>query len=338
MLTRKVTGIGAGLGILLLILDGRTALEGARLGAELCLRTVIPSLFPFFVLSILFTGSILGTPVRILRLPGKLCGIPKGTEPLLLAGFLGGYPVGAQTISSAYHAGQLQKNDAHRMLAFCNNAGPSFLFGMTAPMFPDKGMVWTLWLIHMVSAVLTAVILPRNQTGNVRLQTAPPVTLSAAMTKALSVMASVCGWVILFRVIIQFLDRWILWILPDAAKVPIIGMLELSNGCCELLVIENTGLRFLVCAGMLAFGGLCVTMQTVSVTKGLKLRSYFFGKTLQTASSILLAYIFQLSFPARIGRIHCSEMALGIGGFLLFTAIFLQKKKNSSSIPAAFGV
>ena len=40
------------LGMLALILDGRTAIEGARQGIGLCLRTVIPSLFPFFVLSI----------------------------------------------------------------------------------------------------------------------------------------------------------------------------------------------------------------------------------------------------------------------------------------------
>lgn len=338
MLTRKITGIGAGLGILLLILDGRTALEGARLGADLCLRTVIPSLFPFFVLSILLTGSFLGTSMGILRPLGRLCGIPRGTESLLLAGFLGGYPVGAQAISSAYHAGHIQNEDAQRMLAFCNNAGPSFLFGMAAAMFPQKSMVWALWLIHMASAVITSLILPRNMTRNVSLKTAPQVSFSGAMTKALSVIASVCGWVILFRVIIQFLTRWIFWILPDTARVSLIGILELSNGCCELSRIENIGLRFLLCSAILALGGLCVTMQTVSVTKGLKMHRYFIGKILQTASSILLAYYTQLLFPAEMGHVHCPQLVAGIGCFLPLSAIFLQKKKNTSSNPAAFGV
>ena len=44
------TGIAASMGMLVLILDGKTALEGARQGIELCLRTVVPSLFPFFLL------------------------------------------------------------------------------------------------------------------------------------------------------------------------------------------------------------------------------------------------------------------------------------------------
>ena len=42
-------------GMLVLILDGKAALLGAQAGVELCLNTVIPSLFPFFVLSVLLT-------------------------------------------------------------------------------------------------------------------------------------------------------------------------------------------------------------------------------------------------------------------------------------------
>ena len=37
----------AGIGFLVLIFDSRLALEGARAGLDLCIRTVIPSLFPF---------------------------------------------------------------------------------------------------------------------------------------------------------------------------------------------------------------------------------------------------------------------------------------------------
>ena len=68
--------------MLALILDGRTAIDGARQGIELCLRTVIPSLFPFFVLSILLTSSLLGSSLIVLRPLGRLFGMPEGAEPL----------------------------------------------------------------------------------------------------------------------------------------------------------------------------------------------------------------------------------------------------------------
>ncbi len=90
------TGICVSLGMLALILDGRTAIEGARQGIELCLRTVIPSLFPFFVLSILLTSSLLGSSLIVLRPLGRLFGMPEGAESLLIPAFLGGYPVGRE--------------------------------------------------------------------------------------------------------------------------------------------------------------------------------------------------------------------------------------------------
>ena len=98
---RLLTGIGGCIGLLVLILDAKTALQGARQGVELCLKTVIPSLFPFFVLSILLTSSLLGSRIPLLRPLGRLCGVPKGAESLLIPAFLGGYPVGAQSVPEA---------------------------------------------------------------------------------------------------------------------------------------------------------------------------------------------------------------------------------------------
>lgn len=317
------TGMAASMGMLVLILDGKTALEGASQGIELCLRTVVPSLFPFFLLSILLTSSFMGSSLPLLRPLGRLCGVPKGAESLLMAGFLGGYPVGAQSIASVYRAGKLGKKDAERLLAFCNNAGPAFLFGMVASMFPRRWMVWALWGIHMAGAVLAAVLIPGEKEKRVTLAAPAPVSLSAALHSALGVMATVCGWVVLFRVLIAFFSRWFLWLLPAQAQVAVTGLLELSNGCCELLAVADVRLRFCICAGMLAFGGLCVTMQTLSVTPGLSLRQYFLGKAIQTAFSILLA----------AAMVYGAWLPFGV--FFLLCLVFRQKK---SSIPAAVGV
>ena len=57
-------------------------------------------------------------------------------------------------------------------------------------------------------------------------------------------MGYICGWVVLFRMILAFFDRWFLWLFPAAVRVGIYGVLELANGCCALLMIENEGLMF----------------------------------------------------------------------------------------------
>ena len=110
------------------------------------------------------------------------------------------------------------------------------------------------------------------------------------MSEAVHTMALVCGWVIVFRVMIAFLDKWFLWLLPPTVRVSIIGLLELSNGCCELPELSSISTRFILCSGMLAAGGLCVTAQTVSVTPGLSLRYYCAGKLIQIVVSLICSY------------------------------------------------
>lgn len=326
MKNKPYAGFAAALGMLMLILDSKTALQGAQNGIDLCMRTVIPSLFPFFLLSIVLTNAFLGSPLTWLRPLGKLCGIPEGAESILISAFLGGYPVGAQAIATAYRSGQLSKADAERMLAFCSNAGPAFLFGMVSSMFPEKGMAWLLWGIHVISAILVAAGMPGKSENRVRMEENAPVTLPSALHRAMIIMAAVCGWVILFRVVIAFLQRWLLWLLPMTAQVAVTGLLELSNGCCELWKIPDVHVRLLVCSGILSFGGLCVTMQTVSVTTGLSLKQYFVGKGMQTVLSFLLtgSVLYGIWLPC------CAILAI--------FGIILRKTQNRGSIPKPVGV
>ena len=280
---------GACLGMALLILDGQTAVKGAAQGVELALRTLVPSLFPFLFLSILLTSSYLGGDHPLLRPIGRIFHVPNGGETLLITAFLGGYPAGAQSVAEAWHSGQITKEQGEKLLAFCSNAGPSFLFGMTAAFFPEGWMVWVLWLFHILGAMAAAQVF-LCPTDNYRTQKATRnMTVTDALLRSIRVMAVICGWVILFRVLIAFLDRWFLWLLPATAQTCVIGILELSNGICQLAQIEDVRFRFLVCSGILSLGGLCVAMQTSSVTTGLRQRYYYWGKLIQCTVSIALS-------------------------------------------------
>jgi len=162
-----LTGSFAALGLLLLILDAKTGLKGANEGITLCLYTVVPALFPFFVLSALLTSSLTGGKNRLFGLLGKLCRIPEGSEILLATGLLGGYPVGAKSVAQAWEKGWLSQEDARRMLGFCSNAGPAFLFGMLSQVFRNTKALWVLWGIHILSAVITARLLPGDKVQHV---------------------------------------------------------------------------------------------------------------------------------------------------------------------------
>ncbi len=320
-----IAAVTASLGMLLLIFDSRCVLESAHQATELCIKTVIPSLFPFLFLSGVVTGALWGTHGQVLRIGAWILNIPAGVESLLLSGFLGGYPAGAITIGEIYRGGKIKKETAQRLLCYCSNAGPAFLFGMMSAQFPTIRMVWRLWGIHLLSAAMVGTIVSRP-TDSAASTSLTDFSISQNMFRSVKSMGMICGWILLFRIIIGFLDKWILWLFPDWLRILIWGFLELSNGCCVLNQIGDITLRFITASGMLSFGGVCVAMQTSSAITGLSIKGYLAGKMLQMVFSILLA----AGISCGYGYITCLICAV----YLLLPK--LRKKRSSN--PGLFGV
>ena len=335
MSKRAIQGTVAGLGLLFLILDSKTALNGAINAVNLCLGSVVPSIFPFLVLSPVLVSAISGQHLPLLRPIGCALGIPMGAEGIFLSGILGGYPTGAQAVCNAWQSGQLSREDTQRMLTFCSNAGPSFIFGILGMKFSQVWLPWLLWGIHILSAVMVAITMPREKHSEKIIFNSSPCTLVQSLKQAVRTMALICGWVVLFRVMLAFIDRWVLWLVPTSVRVGIYGVLELANGCCSLDQVVSEGMRFIICSGMLAFGGICVVMQTASVTGNLGVKTYIFGKILQTLFSIILSTIVQILLIPTKDTVKISPYfvlipALGI----LFSMFITRKGKIRGSIPS----
>ena len=282
----------------ILILDSETAYYGASQGIELCLTTVIPSLFPFLFMSSLLVGMFPKQPGSFLQRATQHLGIPDGICSYFLVSLIGGYPTGAACIAEGYRSGDLEKDTAERMLGFCNNAGPAFLFGIAGTFFSKK-LSFVLWMVHILSAIFTFLLLPRNY-QNISMQAKDTKELSSSyvLLQAVKSMGAVCGWIVLFRVFIAFCDKWFLWLLPEVLQVTVYGILELSNGCCSLWLISSPAVRFLLFACFLSFGGLCVAMQTKTVAAPLSLHWYIVGKSLQCMiSTILVGLLIPFLFP-----------------------------------------
>ena len=287
-----LSAILAAAAMLVLILDSKTALNGALDGFDLCIRMLVPSLLPFFVLSAVLTKQLCGKKSKLLTPLGRICDIPHGQEALFLIGILGGYPTGAQSITTAYRGGCITKKEAERLLGFCSNAGPSFIFGVAASLFTNRWIAWVIWLIQILSAIIVGVLLPYRSKSLQKEQFTQP-TNASVIHSSVKALSAVCCWVILTRILIAFLTRWFLWMLPEEISVSIIGMLELTNGCCSLFEIGSESTRFILCSAMLSIGGVCILAQTVSVTPGLSITQYIHGKLLQTAIIVVLAAVMQ---------------------------------------------
>ena len=292
-----------GLTMAALILDSRTAMAGAAEGAMLCMQSMIPGLFPLMVLSSLLASSL-----------------PRGA--LVAAGLLGGYPVGARNAAQAYREGTLDRDSAERMAVASCCAGPSFLFGVARDLRPAL-----LWMIYLISAALLWLLLSPSPGI-----CAPgkPLTVTDALPGSVAAMGQICGWVILMRAMLAVLDRWVLWMLPDWGRIAVWGSLEMTNGILALGDLDP-GLGFVLGAGMVGFGGICVMMQARAVARGLSLRLYVPGKVFQGCVCLLLAALLtRTPLPAPV---WIPVAAVGTG-----CALILRKNKKRCGNPTAVGV
>ena len=144
-----------------LVLYPEEAVQAGGDGVSLCLNTIIPSLFPFFVISSLVVE--LGIAARLGRLieplMTKVFNVNGACSAAFVLGFIGGYPVGAKTAISLYEKGQCSKSEAERLLSFCNNSGPAFILGVVgAGVFSNSFAGLLLYLAHSVASVIIGIL------------------------------------------------------------------------------------------------------------------------------------------------------------------------------------
>lgn len=291
---KKALPLGAALGAaLLLTLRPEEAAAGVRRGLALCGGTVVPSLFPFFVVISLLLQLGLTERLRSVFAPvmGPLfhmrgeCALP------LLAGALGGYPSGARTAAQLYAQGRLTRQEAELLLGFCDNCGPGFLLGYAGAAVLGEGRLGLiLWGIHLLSALLAGMLLCRlrrqrgtpapRPAGAGEAAASLPQALTASVQQAVSAALSVCAFVTLFQTLAALLPGGLGW--------PALGALELVTG----LSVLPPGRGSLAAAAALAgWGGLSVHCQGLAFTapEGLSFRFHWLGKALQAALSAGLA-------------------------------------------------
>ena len=283
-------------GILLWFLWDAAAIRSAVTEALLlCATSVIPAMFPFLVVSnlliMLGLGDLLSPAFaavmsRLFRLPGA-------AGSALLLGLTGGYPIGAKTAADLYRSGRLAREETQRLLTFCNNANPAFFLSVLgAGVFHSVRVGLYLWLIHLLSALLSGWFLCRNRTGSSRIQ-CPPIRKAnsdpfsvlwvSAVGSALQGILSICAFVVIFYVLTRPLAS-----LPGLWGSAATGILELFSLIPRL---SNDSANLILVSALSGWGGLSVLCQTASMLAGtgLSISSCIKGKLLQGLFSALFA-------------------------------------------------
>ena len=275
----------------------------------LCVQVLLPSLFPFFVLSsmVISTGVIQRLSTRLEKPFQWLFGLPGSFGAALLLGAAGGYPVGAKTIATLYQQGQCSRRDAEKALRFCNNAGPAFLISAVgASLLQDPHAGLKLYAVHVLSALIIGFIYRKNTdhvkyhciTADHMRNTATISLFLRAVTDAFSSFLNVSAFVLIFSVISTMLQQ--LPLIDSLHCLPgggilwyglLAGFLELTSG---VACLTQGGLPPSILLPALSFlcgwGGCSVQFQTISLLHdaGLSCRQYLKSKLLQGILAALI--------------------------------------------------
>ncbi len=327
LLLRLTTAVFA----LALLFFPQAGAQGARDGLTLCAATLIPSLFPAFVVTDLAIelglGRWLGKRLAPVMEPAfhlsGVCGAP------LALGLLGGYPVGAQSLRQLMAQGQCSREEAQRLLAFCNNSGPAFILGVVgSAVFGSLPIGLYLWFIHALSALCVGLLLRKE--GQYRsvhslpaeATSSPASALTRSVKQALSSILQVSAFVVLFQVILELIQAIPL---PDIAcsqscQALLMGMLELTGGICALTEELTLPGRLALAAFLLGWGGLSVHCQTAALLEdtGLSFVPYVQAKLLQGLLGAGLCLLLLPLFPFLLGDDPLPDSGRWLA--LLFTA------------------
>ena len=319
-------GLGLLWGASALVLWPDQSMDAMRDGLRLCANVILPSLFPFFVLSFLVVElgltRYLGRLLEPVMVP--LFRVNGSCAAALALGAVGGYPVGARTAIQLYESGQCSRTEAERLLAFCNNSGPAFILGAVGTGVFSSGTVGLLlYLAHLLASMLVGILFRfykpdqgplTRRSGGPQFQAVPfPRAFTRSVSGSLQSLLNICAFVLFFTVFLRILTYAgilpalagglsallsPLGLSPLWAQRLLTGLVELSSGVTSLTDGTLPG-RLSMAAFMLGWAGICVHCQVLAFLgdSGLSLRTYVGGKLLHGGISSLLAAGLYRLFP-----------------------------------------
>lgn len=300
-----LTGILAFSGFMLLLSRSDTAIEYMKKGLKLCAENVIPSLFPFMVISELLIKS--GAGRRIGQIIGKpfkwIFGVSESSACAFILGLLCGFPVGASALRGMYEQGEIGEREIAAAMTFCNNPGSAFVINAVGISLLGSRKIGLLLYLSVILSAVTVGVLGRFLRKNKKsLSSERPICIltknnggtelfTSAIINSASAMLTVCAYVTFFSSLVGCLGVILENLgIPPTFFSAIFGFFEISGGIGMAAAMTDRKIAVLLCALILGWSGLSVHLQISTVCGGkVNLKPYFIAKVAQSALCCLFA-------------------------------------------------
>jgi hypothetical protein len=273
------------------------ALEGLRVAAI----KVLPTAFPFMILSDMLSRLIYPDAISpISRLISAAFSLPGALVTPILIGGITGFPMGARMIAEEHSSGRIDRSLAERALAPANNPSPAFVIGAVGGGIFNSTATGLMLLLSVYLATLSVGIIfrekrhfPTYSDDFTRQKYDFVNSVKAAASSSLYMCAFVCAFYTLSSFIASLDIPLILksiFILPTEVTGAVIFVGKCANFSEEISLALT--------AFALGFGGISVACQVAAMVKdeGITLKKYLPMKLseglLAAGFAYALGYIF----------------------------------------------
>lgn len=292
--------------IINMLLYARDSVYYASIGLKIWFDKMVPTLFPFMVLSGLLIRNGYSEKIARLTYPllGKIFKISYNGIYTIIMGFFCGFPMGASIIADNIMLGKISKEEGNYLLSFTNNIGPVFFLSficINCPYLPIIPSFLIMYLVPFVYGIVLRYTKYRNienreknfpsKTGGV--QTSFLEAFDESIQNAIDNITKLGGYMVFFN-LLNLIPAIRYFNLSSSTKNLLGCLLEISGGVISLK--ETTALYpFLYI--ILPVGGLSCIAQTYSIIRIYQLRlcEYLLHKINQciiTAIIYIFVYVF----------------------------------------------
>lgn len=264
---------------ILFTLFSESASDSALMALKNCIQRIIPSLFPFMVMSSMIVQSgaadILG---RLLPI-SKLYSLPVCASAPIIIGAVCGFPLGAKAATELYEKGYINKTETEILISISNNAGPSFLiFVIGANYWNDIKFGIFLYISQIICSVISSLIInsllfPIKGNNKEKYSSTEITNIAESLSESISSASisslKICGYITFFNVLNTVISQLFIS-LPVNIKLFILSVLEFSDAALASSVYKSMFSIF-ICGFAIGWSGLSVFCQTKAFTTSLHL-------------------------------------------------------------------
>ena len=227
----------------------------------LCFSKLIPSIFPFMILSSIFLQA--GLIKGLLRKKELYFGIDKSILEIILISWISGFLIGPRFLNSVN-----TEEDLTNYYILTSNAGVGFVISFIGnALWNSVTFGVYLYFVQILSSIIIFK-LSKNKVNvyyGKELNKTPLLTsVSNSIKSGTKVMVEICGFTVFFSIIRNLLTT-LTKINSNKLTATISSIMEITSGATTAINIENHVTCAFFTGFAAGFGGLCMCLQVFSL-------------------------------------------------------------------------